>query len=582
MTTQRQFDVAILGTGLGGTVVGAALARQGARVLLVESSAHPRFAIGESTIPETTIQFRILAERYGVPELANLSNFQSLRSRVSAACGVKRNFSFAYHRPGEAHRGAETTQFPTWAPPFGPDVHYYRQDVDAYMLTVAIRYGAVVRQQLRISQLDIDDRGVRLLSAEGEEFTARFVVDAGGVQAPVARRLGLRTEPCPLRTRSRTIYTHMTGVLPYDRCGPSQGEHRMPSPLSQGTLHHLFPGGWIWVIPFDNHPASTSRLCSVGLTLDLTDAPAALADPETEFRTRIATMPSVARQFADARAVRSWTGTGRLQYSSVRTAGARYALLPHAAAFVDPLFSSGLSVTMNLANVLIARILGALADDGFSDERFAYLDTWTRRCYDYYDRLVAGSYISFRSFELWNAWNRIWMLGSLYGIGGPFEVHSGYGRTGDPAFFDLLEHKPYRGVQGVDFDEFVALFEAVYARMEAVRDGLSAPGEAAGQIVALLARSGLCPTHWRLTDLGHRCPGTFTMLPIVQLMLWGRYRSPAAVRKHFFLAGRAGGLLQDAVRTNAAELWRLGRIAGGALRDTVSSWNSDWKRGEER
>src|ERR1700742_2612737 len=95
----NQFDVAILGTGVGGSIIGAALARNGARVLMVERGSHPRFAIGEATIPETTILFRILAQRFGVPELGYLSNYQSVRTHVSAACGVKRNFSFCYHQP---------------------------------------------------------------------------------------------------------------------------------------------------------------------------------------------------------------------------------------------------------------------------------------------------------------------------------------------------------------------------------------------------------------------------------------------------------------------------------------------------
>ncbi|HZI04587.1 MAG TPA: NAD(P)-binding protein, partial [Archangium sp.] len=94
-------DVAILGTGLGGTILGSILAKHGVKVLLLEQGVHPRFAIGESTIPETTFMFRLLAERYGVPEIGHLANFQRARWHVSLSCGIKRSFSFVYHREGE-------------------------------------------------------------------------------------------------------------------------------------------------------------------------------------------------------------------------------------------------------------------------------------------------------------------------------------------------------------------------------------------------------------------------------------------------------------------------------------------------
>ncbi|MYS71104.1 NAD(P)-binding protein, partial [Streptomyces sp. SID5926] len=126
---QRVFDVAIVGGGIGGTMLGAVLARHGVRVLLLEGSGHPRFAIGESTVPETTFGLRVLARRYDVPELDHLATNAALRRHVSSNSGVKRNFSFIYHREGEPTRPDECTQYPTWGPPLGPDSHYFRQDV---------------------------------------------------------------------------------------------------------------------------------------------------------------------------------------------------------------------------------------------------------------------------------------------------------------------------------------------------------------------------------------------------------------------------------------------------------------------
>src|ERR1051326_6996057 len=109
MMTDR-YDVAILGSGIGGSMLACILAKHGVRTLLLEGATHPRFTIGESLIPETGIPLRILAEKYGVPEIGWIGSFHALRDNVSSNCGVKRSFTFMYHREGEAHRADATTQ----------------------------------------------------------------------------------------------------------------------------------------------------------------------------------------------------------------------------------------------------------------------------------------------------------------------------------------------------------------------------------------------------------------------------------------------------------------------------------------
>lgn len=575
---ENQFDVAILGTGVGGTMLGTILARQGVKVLLLEQGVHPRFAIGESTIPETTILMRLIAKRYSVPEIAYLCNHQQVRTHISSGCGVKRNFSFCYHRKGELHKAEETTQFPTWAPPYGPDVHYFRQDVDAFMLATALGYGATVRQQTKLKDISVDSTGVKLCTDDGHEYLAKYLVDAGGIQAPLARMFDLRESPCSLKTHSRSIFTHMTGVLPYDSCGPKRHEHGLPSPFSQGTLHHLFKGGWMWVIPFDNHPTSTNPLCSVGLNFDLHQYPRTDLEPEQEFRSFIEQFPSIAKQFRQARAVRNWVATDRLQFNSKRLVGQRFCLLPHAAAFVDPLFSSGLAITMSTINVLADRLIEACRSDDFSEERFEYIDTWVKKSFAYYDRLVSCSYIAFSNFELWNAWHRIWMLGGLYGVSALFETLSHYYRTGDVSYFKRSEQYPYRGVQALDLSEYADLLNSAAQEVEAVGEGTRPVDQAVLNIYELLDRSGLCPGPWKLPSAKRRCPSTFTLLPMLRLVAWGRYRSPDAIRNHYFQAGRSTGLIADVCSTLSNELSRMAIASGGLMRDALFSWNRDWTR----
>jgi tetracycline 7-halogenase / FADH2 O2-dependent halogenase len=388
------YDVAILGSGIAGSMLGAILARQGRRVLLLDRGEHPRFALGESTVPHTSMLMRILGDRFGVPEITHCSSFESLKKRVTSSCGIKRNFGFVYHREGEPQRPEEATQSVIAEYPHGPESHYFRQDVDAYLLFAAIRYGADSRQKVEIVDIDIDERGVRLASRQGERFAARFLVDAAGFRSPIAERYGLRERPTRLRTHSRSIFTHMIGVRPYDDCVEPSGAHGMPRLWSQGTLHHLFDGGWMWVIPFDNHAEATNPLCSVGLNLDSRRHPKPAGVPaEEEFRGFLERYPSMAAQFAGARAVRDWVSTDRLQYSATKNVAYRCCLMSHASGTVDALFSRGMANTCEVIHAVVPPLLAALDDDDFAVERFAYVDQLQQRMLDYNDRLVHCSYI---------------------------------------------------------------------------------------------------------------------------------------------------------------------------------------------
>lgn len=569
-----RYDVAILGTGIGGTILGAILARHGQKVLLIEQGAHPRFTIGESTIPETTILFRILAARYGVPEIGNLATYQRLNRYVGASHGVKRNFSFMYHRPGEAQRPEESSQYPTAAPPYGPDVHMFRQDVDAYMLQVAMSYGASAVMRTEITEVAIDKGGVRLRTKQGKEFTASYVVDAGGLKSMLAQTFGLRDQQPNLRTRSRSLFTHMVGVKPYDACIPKT--HGLYSPLSQGTLHHVFDRGWMWVIPFNNHPTSTNRLVSVGLNLDIDHHPRTGLPPEEEFRQFISRYPSIAEQFKDATAAQPWMSSDQLQFSSQTAVGERFCMLPHAFGFVDPLFSSGLGVTMFAINAIAVRLIRAATDGDYSAERFAYVDTWTKKNIDFYDRLVSGAYLSFTDFALWNAWHRLWMIGGMLGPFGQMEIHQRIVNSSSPLDESITESFPYRAAQGYELPEFAALFDAAEGELHAYRDGRCSSKEAATRIFAQIERSGLWPKPWGALSPERRSAGTFTLLPLLKLALWLGHKSPGSARKYYFKQFGARDVIKELARENLLQLKHASTSYAVMARDTALDWNSDW------
>ena len=513
-----QYDVAILGSGLAGTTLAACLANNGASVIVIDAGSHPRFAIGESTIPYTSMMMRLISERYNVPEIKWLTTFESVQSKISTNCGIKRNFGFLYHRPGEEQKPAEAHEFPI------PKIthtenHFFRQDVDAWLLTVALKYGVTVRQHCKVTDVEIDDAGVTIIPERGERVRVKFVVDASGYRSPLAQKFGVRETPTRLHHQSRSLFTHMIGVTPYEHTVP-EGIHGNPTRWSQGTLHHLFPGGWLWVIPFDNHHRASNALCSVGLSVDPRVHPTPDCSPEREFSRWLADFPSVAAQFVNARAAREWVRTERLQYSSKQTVGYRWCLTSHAAGFTDALFSRGLSNTMDIINALGWRLLDAIKDDDFSVDRFSYVQDLEQGLLDFNDDLVANAYTSFGDFRLWDAWFRVWSLGQILAT---LEINRSYARfldSHDPGDLARLERQAPEGAIP-DYPPARQLLRSVSAIMHEVQAGTRDSGQAAAEIMGLLQQADFVPPAFGLTDPDNRWFHA-TSRRLTRVMLWAK------------------------------------------------------------
>ena len=566
-----RFDVAILGSGIGGAMLACILARQGVSVLLVEELVHPRFTIGESLIPETGIRLQLLAHKYDVPEIAWLGNFYDLRDKVSSNCGTKRAFSFVYHREGQPARPEECNQLPTLTPPFGPDSHLFRQDTDAWLAAIATRYGVVLRQQLKITDLEFRSDSVELF-AGSERISARFLVDAGGMRSMVASRLRLRDEVPRFRTDTRTLFNHFIGLRPFDEYLP---DHQMPSPLGQGTMHHVFPGGWMWIIPFGNHRDATNPLTSVGVMLDRRRFPEPEGSPEEEFRAVISHFPSIARHFEGATAVRPWTGGGRLQYSSPRVAAPRLVQLPHAAAFVDPLYSSGMSVLTVSIDLIADALLPALREDDLSVERFALFEQVVNEGFDHYDHIVSRSFDAFCDYGLWNAWNRVWVMGNFLGTFGALSTLVRYLATGDREILARTTDKGQIGVLGSHLPEVLSVMRASGADLDAAIRGEIPNHEAASRIFARLGEQPYLPPYMGLSDPDHRAQSTFTLQQGSRHVLWYRHRGPSewARRNDFPLATYARHTASAGLSASLAGA----RRAWSVLRDVFSAGNSDWR-----
>lgn len=530
------YDVIILGSGMSGTQMGCILAKHKQRVLIIEEGQHPRFTIGESTIPETSLMNRIIADRFGIPEIRQLTSFYAINRSIASSSGIKRNFGFVMHSPGQASNPREFTQCIIPELPWGPESHAFRQDIDAYLLTAAIRYGCTVRQRTTIKEYDIRKTGVTLTSTTGERFTGRFIVDCGGPRAALATQLGVRDEVPRYKTHSRSIYTHMVDVRPFDDIFKLKGQRWR---WHEGTLHHMFAGGWAWVIPFDNHPRSTNPLVSVGVLFDPRQHPKTDISAQAEFEGVLARFPDIAAQFRDAKPVREWIKTDRLQYSAKQCVGDRWALMLHATGFIDPLFSRGLQNTAVTIHALATRLLQALRDDDLSAQRFEYIERLQQSLLEHNDEVVSCCYIAFSDFRLWDAFHRLWAVGAA--LGG-FRLVSAYAKfleTGDENHLDHLDdNPPYPGHLSADMESYVKLFNDARDVCEAVGAGKVRAEAAAARIHRMLEQAEFARPVW---DFGLCISGSakkidhskYNVLPFLRLLRWVQTSSPPSLRRYF-------------------------------------------------
>jgi flavin-dependent dehydrogenase len=320
-----QYDLAIVGAGPGGSTA-AALARQrGWKVLLVEKERFPRFRIGESLLPMGNAILRAS----GVWE------------KVEAG-GFFPKYGATFHSAnGQA---TQAVDFRTSLIP-GLDRTYQveRSRFDQLLAEHAAELGAEVRFGTRVDSAVPQAGGVQLSltgPAGPTQVSARWVIDAGGRLNGMACDLPRETEPTAFPKRV-AIFSHFEGV------------RRAPSRPAGDTVVVRLKDGWFWLIPLDD--AKTSA----GLVLTADELRTSGLSPEALFAHAVSGSAKLRELCGGAVAVRPYQVASDYTYFHRQLASDRLLRIGDAAGFFDPIFSSGVYLSLASAQSAVEAIAAA-------------------------------------------------------------------------------------------------------------------------------------------------------------------------------------------------------------------------------
>jgi FADH2 O2-dependent halogenase len=400
--------IALVGSGFAGSILARILHRLGLRVVLLERHRHPRFAIGESSTPLAAIGLERLARRYDLEDLSWLAAYgRWMRHVPQLRRGLKRGFTFFKHHPGEPFRDTpdHDGRLLVAASPGDEvaDTHWLREDVDAFLVARAVAEGVDYRDQVDIEEAErVSPGGWVLKGRHGDvpmSLRADVLIDGSGAGGFLANALPIASRLEDTRLDTGLVYAHLGGLGAFADLSPG------PYPDEQAAVHHLLEEGWMYVLPFDHGVASVGVLLRRQELERLGES--GIEQPAAIWETVLSRYPTLQQQFSGATTVQPLRRVSRVQHRLTEAAGRDWAMLPHAFAFLDPMFSVGIAWSLRGVERL-ALILGeARRDDGLDAAAVAAgLERYGRRLeaeFRQMTRLLEGAWMAMDDFALFTA-----------------------------------------------------------------------------------------------------------------------------------------------------------------------------------
>jgi flavin-dependent dehydrogenase len=319
-------EILIVGTGPAGSVAAALLRQQGRQVLVIEREQFPRFSIGESLLPQSMAYL----EQAGMLQAVVEAGFQFKNGAAFMRNGCYTDFDFRdKHTPG-----------------WGTTYQVQRADFDHLLAKEAERFGAEIRYRhevldIALGQGEGGGARVTIKAPDGVEYevNAGFILDASGFGRILPRLLKLET-PSNFPVRG-AIFTHIEDGI--RGSGFDRNKIRV-------TVHPKHCNVWFWTIPF------AAGRCSLGVVAETSFLDHYQGTPTERLQAIVAEEPSLHALLDNAQ----WDTPARqiVGYSAnvERLWGEGYALLGNAGEFLDPVFSSGVTIAFKSASLAAAAL----------------------------------------------------------------------------------------------------------------------------------------------------------------------------------------------------------------------------------
>ncbi|MDN4502138.1 NAD(P)/FAD-dependent oxidoreductase [Alteromonadaceae bacterium BrNp21-10] len=328
MNMQQHCDVIVIGAGPSGACAAKMLAEQGLKVVVIEKELFPRFSIGESLLP----QCMSFLEQAGLKKAVDAAGFQHKNGAAFLKQGQYSEYSFA-----EKFTEGPATTF-----------QVKRSEFDKILADQAAIAGADIRYQQQVLDIEhhVDNVTLTINDLNSDEqyaLSAKFIMDASGFGRVLPRLLDLEI-PSQFPVR-QAVFSHI--------------KDHLPSSFDRNKIliivHPEEPDIWFWLIPFSD---GTSSLGVVAEEKHFNK----LGSLNNEallwhFVNQTEDLASLISQATVTTPVRKLVG-----YSANVNAlyGDRFVLLGNAGEFLDPVFSSGVTIALKsaiLAAPLVAKQL---------------------------------------------------------------------------------------------------------------------------------------------------------------------------------------------------------------------------------